>query len=406
MRFRDFYDYYDQLSELLQSENLDSAKYAAALLSVKDPHGDLKFLQVINPEDVYRNRNAMDWAFDDIILMHLQTLYFISRGDWAEACAAQTSILQLFNREILQKEKDANWFMPILYIICSDLRLISIVADSNRSAVRRRKTEAASFYEEAAAPIMESYRMCVAESRLAPETTKKIAILNLTNQLFRIYFKINRLHLLKPLIRSIDHVGDLYDFFSTADKITYNYFLGRKAMFDMDLSLSEKSLSFAFENCPSSHKRNKRAILMYLIPVKMFLGHMPTAQLLSFYNLEQFLSVVTSVKDGNLRQLNEALQEHQHFFIKCGIFLMLEKLKVVTYRNLFKKVALILNTHMIKLDAFSVAIRWLGSDMDSDELACILANLIAQKKIKGYISHQKQTLVISKQTPFPPLSTL
>lgn len=108
MRFRDFYDYYDQLSELLQSENLDSAKYAAALLSVKDPHGDLKFLQVkfamcifrivmsnfqvINPEDVYRNRNAMDWAFDDIILMHLQTLYFISRGDWAEACAAQTSV--------------------------------------------------------------------------------------------------------------------------------------------------------------------------------------------------------------------------------------------------------------------------------------------------------------------------
>lgn len=33
--------------------------------------------------------------------------------------------MQLFNKEILKKEKDANWFMPILYCICSDLRVIA-----------------------------------------------------------------------------------------------------------------------------------------------------------------------------------------------------------------------------------------------------------------------------------------
>ena len=42
-------------------------------------------------------------------------------------------------------------------------------------------------------------------------------------------------------------------------------------------------------------------------------------------------------REGNLKELDETLHEHQHFFIKCGIFLMLEKLKIVTYRNLFKK---------------------------------------------------------------------
>lgn len=87
------------------------------------------------------------------------------------------------------------------------------------------------------------------------------------------------MHLLKPLIRSIDHVGDLYDNFSQADKITYNYFLGRKAMFDMDLNLcsfltiflilksilAEKALSYAFENCSVAYLRNKRLILMYLV---------------------------------------------------------------------------------------------------------------------------------------------
>lgn len=42
--------------------------------------------------------------------------------------------------------------------------------------------------------------------------------------------------------------------------------------------------------------------------------------------------------EGNLLLLNEALSKHETFFIRCGIFLILEKLKIITYRNLFKKV--------------------------------------------------------------------
>lgn len=33
---------------------------------------------------------------------------------------------------------------------------------------------------------------------------------------------------------------------------------------------------------------------------------------------------------------------------------------------------------MIKLDSFSTALKFLGSEMDSDELECIIANLIYQ----------------------------
>uniref|UniRef100_A0A183CH82 Peptidase_M14 domain-containing protein n=1 Tax=Globodera pallida TaxID=36090 RepID=A0A183CH82_GLOPA len=347
-----------------------------------------KVAQVSSPEERYDDRAAVQWAvFDELVMLHLNVLHALSASDWQAAFGHQTNALQLFNREILQREKDANWFIPILYALCSDLRLVARIADKHGCVLwnsHQRKTadaQTATFYEESASPIMESYRICVAERSDA--TTKKVAILNLTNQLFRIYFAINRLHLLKPLIRSIDHVGELYERFSLADKITYKYFLGRKAMFDMDLPRAEESLTFAFEHCSAQFMRNKRLILMYLIPVKMFLGHMPTQQLLIRHNLGQFADVVTSVKDGNLRDLNLALQKHQHFFIKCGIFLMLEKLKVITYRNLFKRVASILNTHLIKLDAFLAVLRFLGTDIDADELACILANLIAQKKIKG-----------------------
>ena len=43
-------------------------------------------------------------------------------------------------------------------------------------------------------------------------------------------------------------------------------------------------------------------------------------------------------------------------------------------------------------------------DMDNDETSYILANLIYQGRIKGYLSYQHNKLVVSKQNAFPPLS--
>ena len=76
---------------------------------------------------------------------------------------------------------------------------------------------------------------------------------------------------------------------------------------------------------------------------------------MSFY-LSQFkpLSIIRSYiyevhppppppSSGNLLQLNAAMEHHEAFFIRCGIYLILEKLKIITYRNLFKKVWVLLN---------------------------------------------------------------
>ena len=76
-------------------------------------------------------------------------------------------------------------------------------------------------------------------------------------------------------------------------------------------------------------------------------------------------------------------------------------------RNLFKKVALLMKTHQIPIDAFLAALRFMQvEDIDNDETQCIIANLIYEGRIKGYISHQHQKLVISKQTAFPSLASI
>ncbi|EPQ02354.1 PCI domain-containing protein 2 [Myotis brandtii] len=123
-----------------------------------------------------------------------------------------------------------------------------------------------------------------------------------------------------------------------------------------------------------------------------------------------FAEVTRAVSEGYLLLLNEALAKHETFFIRCGIFLILEKLKIITYRNLFKKAYLLLKTNQLPLDAFLVALKFMQvEDVDIDEVQCILANLIYMVREllgSGYISHQHQKLVVSKQNPFPPLSTV
>ncbi len=178
-------------------------------------------------------------------------------------------------------------------------------------------------------------------------------------------------------------------------------------MFDNDFRGAEQYLSYAFEHCHKDSFENKKSILIYLIPVKMLLGHMPSEALLRKYDLMRFQDVVKAVKQGNLLELNDALDRNAKFFIRCGIFLILEKLKIITYRNLFKKVALLMKTHQIPIDAFLGALKMMKVDeIDKDETECILANLIYEGKIKGYISHQHKKLVVSKQQPFPTLSAV
>jgi len=82
-----------------------------------------------------------------------------------------------------------------------------------------------------------------------------------------------------------------------------------------------------------------------------------------------------------------------------------EKLKFLVYRNLFKKVFVIRKSHQLDMGDFLSALHFVGlTDVSLDETHCIVANLIYDGKIKGYISHAHNKLVVSKQNPFPSVS--
>lgn len=85
-----------------------------------------------------------------------------------------------------------------------------------------------------------------------------------------------------------------------------------------------------------------RLILIYLVPVKMLLGYMPKRDVLEKYAVLQFHELACALKEGNVQKFDEVIQRHESFFIECGIYLIVEKLKTIAYRNLFKRVNCIL----------------------------------------------------------------
>ncbi|XP_072034806.1 PCI domain-containing protein 2-like isoform X2 [Amphiura filiformis] len=337
-----------------------------------------------------------------MIAAHLKCTWCVASHDFVEAYAYQSVVVQSFNKAF-QSHKDDKWALPVMYAVTLDLRKFAHSADIQLT--KKGKGKPGEKLEKAADTMLGCFRICAADSRASLEDSKKWGMLYLVNQLFKIYFKTNNLQLCKPLIRAIES-SSIRDGFSISQRVTYRYYTGRKAMFDNDFKSAEEYLMFAFQRCHRSSRSNKRLVLIYLLPVKMMLGHMPKVSFLKKYDLLQFADIAKATSTGNLRLLNQAMEEHEAFFVKCGVYLILEKLKTITYRNLFKKVYLLMKVHQLPIDAFLTALKFMGvDDVDSDEVQCLLANQIYQGYIKGYISHQHQKLVISKQNPFPQLET-
>jgi len=382
-------------------QNQDSYE-AARLLSFKDPH--IASSQLQNTKADNQCRRVLQSPYDEMVAAHLKCCAAVANHSFSDAYNYQANVVQCFLKA-LQAQKEDNWALPMMFSVTLDLRLFAVSADIQ--LVERNRGKSGETLEKAAEQLMGLFRVCASDNRASMEDSKKWGMLNLVNQLFKIYFRINKLHLCKPLIRAIESLP-FKDKFSLSQLVTYRFYIGRKAMFDSDYKSADEYLTFAFQKCHSESSKNKRLILIYLIPVKMLLGQLPKLSLLRKYELRQFSDVVQAVSSGNLLLLNAAMQKHEIFFIRCGIYLILEKLKIITYRNLFKKVYLIgEKNHLIDISSFTVALKMMNVDgIDDDETQCILANLIFENKIKGYISHQHKKLVVSKQNPFPMLSTV
>jgi len=251
---------------------------------------------------------------------------------------------------------------------------------------------------------------------------------------FKVYFKLGTLQLCKNLIRSVNQPNfPKFESFPVSHRVTYKFYVGRIKVLEDDMAEADKHLTYALEHCHKEYHGNIRRILEYLIPVKLILGYLPDEELLKRQELSHLSGLVKCVKIGDVRKLSEELERNQHLYISKGLYLSLDRLKVIAYRNLIRAVVSI-HQENVKADATQKATnaqrvplrmlvnpfkRYGDSDLlelaedkkdDSgvsiqimDQIKCILSNLIFKGYVKGYISHEKSFLVLSANQPFPPV---
>lgn len=410
-------EYFFALNQAIKNEN--SAELCR-LMSIDLAHRP-SFLRFLHHYDSARN-TLVDSSWSVIVNMHIKTIRFLHESKIQEAFDEKANSSNELSK-VLQSQKESNWCIGFMNKHSVDLRRLAIKADAdadikrynrlakvleggnhvNSDAKLMKKDEN---MERACECLMQLFRICATDTRSSYRNSKRVGMICIINQLFKIYFRINKLHLCKPLIRALDN-ANVFHQCTLAQKVTYNYYLGVKTLFDLRILEAEKLLDFVFANCHPNSRKNMKLTLIFLIPIKMLLGRMPSQQLLDKYDLRQFAGIKKALVTGRVGDLDKAIEAQSDFLWRYGIYLIIERLRPIALRNLFKKVAKCANSHLVDLEMILNAVRMVQpGDIKIEEVHCMLSNLIYEGRIKGYLSIGHQKLVLSKTNPFPSFAEL
>lgn len=324
------------------------------------------------------------------------------------------------------------WTIPCLYIVGKYLRVFSIKADAERDGNSAENGDAVfqddfdpemeqhKHLEDCARQLNRIFNLCL-NDRASLDESRKWGIYYIINLLFKTYFKLNQASLSRNVLKALGaYRGDMppLESFPKSQRVTFKYYQGVLLFLEENYVEAEKHLTEAWGLCHKDAKRNKELILTYLIPCHLLTTHtLPTRALLEPYPRLQklFLNLSQAIKKGELHAFDLALQEGEDEFVKRRIYLTLERGRDIALRNLLRKVfiaggfeepkepgAAPLRRTRIPLAEFVAAIS-LGSQqqLDTDEVECLLANMIYKGLMKGYIAREKAFVVLSKTGAFP-----
>ena len=224
--------------------------------------------------------------------------------------------------------------------------------------------------------------------------------------------------------------------FPMSQLVTYKYYTGLLALYDEQYGRANACLSYALEHCHADYEGNKRRILEALVPVRLLLGQLPSQKLLDRHGLQRYSGILEGVKTGNVTAFAHAMSAHREAFIASGVYLLLERLQLYTYRTLFRRIVRLAGSTKINLSMLQAGLAAAAAapvnlassnggansssgssssgissgsgiaaaSMDIAEVECVVANLIYGKFIRGYLSHKPPVLVVAKSDAFRPLS--
>ncbi|KAB5595850.1 Protein CSN12 [Ceratobasidium theobromae] len=344
--------------------------------------------------------NAVEYPWSEIIIAYSQVLLHASKRNWQEAYKEQSAVFQAFLRYFVTQTR---WVLPVLRQLLQDLKTIAEFADEQAF---KANVKAPSCMEDTARLANKAFSNCVTDRTSASTESRKWGIYYVVGIVMKCYFRVNRITLSRNIMRAIHANADIppLEQYPRADQVTYKYYVGLINFLNENHQAAEDDLTFAFYNCYRAADRNQELILTYLIPLRLCRGVLPSETLFTrFPRLgELYSAFVAAIKAGDLRAYDDALAWAERRLTDMGTYLTVEKAREICVRELLRKVWLVHEKSLrVPISLFHAGFIVAGQNMEAVEAECMVANMIHKGYIRGYISHEKQMVVLAKTAAFP-----
>lgn len=323
----------------------------------------------------------------ELVRANFLTAGAIRIHNWDEASRQINHALRLYLDTL---SCDSAWSAPLLLHLCEDARVIALEADRQLSR-RFRKPQ---FMEEVAEVLKHALSVVSNDKRPTGHSSRHVVTLTLINQLLKVYFNTNELSQCPSIVALTHDSSFSFKKFSIEQRVVFKFYEGRLALYDGRYVDAAKALSYALARIPSSESVNRRRTLLFLIPAKIMTGSLPSNHTLDVFHMNWFHPIVEAVRTGNVGMFDAALRKNAEFFVRIGIYLTVQKMLPYVYRSLIRRLIIMVGSNRIYIKDILAGLRAAETAMDMEQLNCILANLIHQGIIGGYIAPKIKVLCI------------
>lgn len=246
----------------------------------------------------------------------------------------------------------------------------------------------------------------------------------------------------------------------TSEVVTYYYYKGRMCLYESRPTEAHAALSHAYSLLPQpgtgtvNQQRNKQRVRFFLMVAGTISGYRVPLDIAQHDSClsDIFSPLVETIERGDPVAFTLALEHHGTTWRRRGVYLILQQAKILCFLMLLARVHTAIGSvegadnsritlaQLVRAYHHVVAVgkvneiaaggtpRLKGrkhvrtteglqgeeedelvaaavTDMDDDRMTLWVAKLIAHGYVRGYVSHEHKTLVLSKKDPFPLLGS-
>ncbi|KAH7916232.1 hypothetical protein BJ138DRAFT_1139900 [Hygrophoropsis aurantiaca] len=397
-----FSNFLVQLGETVQAESGPNLAY---LLRPTSPHGKDLVKEFRNPTRdflIERYGGSLESPWDEIAVQYVLVTSHVARKRAGEAFKEQSQLISQFFRYFTS---NTGWTLPALFSMLRDLRDLAYDADFH-AKYNGQKSEC---MESAAGIVAKAFSNCMTDRTSSYNDSRRWGIYYVVGLVLKCYFRVKRISLSKNILRALNANPDVpaLSLYPRSHQVTYRYYLGMISFLNEDYAKAEQELTLAFYHCHCGAKINQERILYCLIPLRILRGHLPSQELMQRFPVlnELFAQFISAIRVGDISSYDAALDKWERKLVELNLWLTLEKARELCIRGLFRRVWVAAEKGTrIPVSMFHCSLRISGINVAQDEAECLVANMIYKGYMRGYISHEKQMVVLASTNAFPRLA--